>query len=111
MTKEQFVYKFEVLQAHDKEAVEIGRDLGRLLCDGYAVIKYGGALQDNYIQLLAELSGIDEDLISGLLYEGGGMHYYGVNDEIKFNVITAEDLWDFNELCNRYDDNANSVEV
>ena len=110
MTKEQFVQKFEVLQAHDKEAVEIGRDLGRLLCDGYAVIKYGGKLQDNYIQLLAELSGIDEDLISGLLYEGGGMHYYGEHGEIQYNVITAEDLWDFYELCNHHDNMINADE-
>lgn len=110
MTKKEFVQKFEVLQVHNVEAVEIGRDLGRFLLDGSAVVKYGGFLQDNYIELLAELSGIDKDLISALLYEGGGMHYYGDDNEIQYNVITAEDLWEFNELCNHHDNMINADE-
>lgn len=110
MKKEDFIHAFEVLLAHDKEAVEIGRDLGHLLLDGNAIVRYGGKLQDNYIKLLAALSGIDADLISGLLYEGGGMHYYGENNEIQYNVITAEDLWDFCKLCEHHDSLINAEE-
>lgn len=110
MKKREFVEAFEVLQAHDKEAVEIGRDLGHLLLDGPAIVRHGAKLQDSYIKLLAELSGIAEELISGLLYDGGGMHYYGDNDEIQFNVITAEDLWDFHRLCEHHDSLINAEE-
>lgn len=110
MKKEEFIHAFEVLKEHDETAIEIGRDLARHFLDGYSVVKYGGELQDSYIKLLAEASGIDENLISCLLYEGGGMHYYGENNEIQYNVVTAEDLWDFCKLCDHHDSLINAEE-
>ena len=78
-------------------------------------MEYGGSLQDHYIQLLAELSGIDKEIISCLLYEGPSMHYYGEQSNghhaIEVNVVTAEDLWDFYALCDEYDNEKRNREV
>lgn len=103
MTKNEFIRRFEVLQAHDRESVEIGRDLGRRLLDGYAVVRYGDELQEHYIELLAELSGIAVDWIAWLLYEGGGICTYGEPYAVVRNIISAGDLWDFMEECAEHD--------
>ena len=108
MTREEFVKKFEVLKEHNYQAIAIGDALGQHLLDGSPVVAYGGFLEQHYIELLAELSGITNDLISALLYEGPGMHYYGEEKNghhaIEVNVVCAEDLWDFYQLCDEYDE-------
>lgn len=115
MTREEFVKKFEVLKEHNDQAVAIGEDLGKHLLAGYAIVEYGGTLEKHYIEILAELSGITSEMISALLYEGPSMHYYGEmsNDKwaVECNVVTAEDLWDFYQLCNEYDDEQRNKEV
>lgn len=102
MTKNQFILEFQVLQTHDRESVEIARDLGKRLLDGCAVVRYGDELQEHYIQLLAELADISADWISWLLYEGGGMCTYG-EGSIKRNIITPGDVWEFMAECRAYD--------
>ena len=109
MTREEFVKKFEVLKAHNDQAMAIGDALGKHLLDGSPVVAYGGFLEQHYIELLAELSGIAKEGISALLYEGPSMHYYGEEKNghhaIETNVVTAEDLWDFYQRCDEYDAN------
>lgn len=115
MTREGFVKKFEVLKEHSDQAVAIGDALGKHLLDGSPVVAYGGFLEQHYIELLSELSGITNDLISALLYEGGGMHYYGEEKNghhaVEMNVVTADDLWDFCALCDEYDESRGEQEV
>ena len=115
MTREEFVKKFEVLKEHNDQALAIGDALGKHLLDGSPVVAYGGFLEQHYIELLSELSGITNDLISALLYEGPSMHYYGEEKNghhaIEMNVVTAEDLWDFYALCDEYDANKEEQEV
>ena len=107
MIREQFIEKFDAIKEHFEQSEAIGRMLHEHLLDGYSVIKFGGKLQQHYIELLAELSGISSEMISALLYEGPSMHYYGEQSNghhaIEFNVVTAEDLWDFYQLCAEYD--------
>lgn len=112
MTREEFVKKFEVLKKHSDESMAIAEDLHRHLLNGFSVVEYGGELEHHYIELLAASSNINADFISALLYEGGGMHSYGENVEtgkcaIEFNVLTAEDLWDFWQMCEEYDKSKN----
>ena len=115
MTREDFVKKFDVLKEHNDQAMAIGDALGKHLLDGTPVVAYGGFLEQHYIELLAELSGIDKAIISALLYEGPSMHYYGEQSNghhaIEVNVVTAEDLWDFYALCDEYDNEKRNREV
>lgn len=115
MTREDFVKKFEVLKEHNDQAMAIGDALCKHLLDGAPVVAYGGFLEQHYIELLSELSGITNDLISALLYEGPSMHYYGEQSNghhaVEMNVVTAEDLWDFHQLCDEYDENKKEHEV
>lgn len=115
MTREEFVEKFNALQEHKEQAELIADALGKHLLDGFVVVKYGDKFESRYIELLSELSGIVNELISALLYEGGGMHYYGEETNghhaIEMNVLTAEDLWDFCQLCDEYDNNKRSQDV
>ena len=115
MTREEFVKKFEVLKEHNDQAMAIGDALGKHLLDGAPVVAYGGFLEQHYIELLAELSGITKEMISALLYEGPSMHYYGEQSNghhaIEVNVVTAEDLWDFYQLCDEYDETKKQKQV
>ena len=115
MTRNEFIDKFEVLKAHNGKSIAIGEALCKDLLDGYPVVKFGGELEASYIELLASQSGISEDAISALLYEGPSMHYYGnkvgSHYEVELNVVTAEDLWDFYQLCDEYDQNNVEYEV
>ena len=115
MIREQFVKYFEVLQEHLNQQLAIGDALGVHLLDRTAVVTFGDNLAGCYIELLAENSPVSEDAISALLYEGPSMHYYGEEKNghyaVEVNVVTAEDLWDFYQLCDEYDQNKREYEV
>ena len=102
MTRSEFIDKYDVLKRHYDQSIEIGDVLGRVLLDGPAVVDYGGELEAHYIKLLAAQSGISEDAIGWLLYEGGGSCYIEEREQ-KFNVITAEDLWEFEQEVKKYE--------
>ena len=115
MTRNEFIAKFEVLKEHNDKSIAIGEALCCDLLDGYPIVKFGGELEASYIELLASQSDISEDAISALLYEGPSMHYYGnkigSHYDVELNVVTAEDLWDFYQLCDEYDQNKRGFDV
>lgn len=115
MTREEFIAKYEVLEKHFSKGLAISNALCIDLLDGYPAVKYGTELERHYIELLANASGISEDWISYLLYEGGGECYYGdvIGDkcEVEMVVKTAEDLWDFLQLCDELDNSKKDTQV
>ncbi|MBO5217484.1 MAG: hypothetical protein J6B41_07055 [Alistipes sp.] len=95
MTKQEFIDRFDALDTFHAQQAQLGDMLHQFLLDGYSVVSFGGDLIEQYIIMLAEMSGIDKDCIDNLLFEGGGMYYINGNINEPFNVVTAEDLWDF----------------
>lgn len=98
MTKQEFIERYDVLAAYYVQSQELGEMLHKYLLDGHSVVCFGSSLMEQYILLLAEMSGVDKELIEGLLYEGGCVCYINKEMNHPFTIITAEDLWEFNEL-------------
>lgn len=92
MQKQTFIEMFEKAQNFFKQQHELGQMLHKTLLNGGSVVSFGGELLEGYVKLLAEQSGISQDSIEWLLYEGGGRCF---KDKVSYSVITAEDLWEF----------------
>lgn len=98
MTKQEFIELFEVVQQYHEQSRELGEMLHKTLLDGHSVVCFGSKLQEAYIKLLADNSGVTTELIEQLLYEGSFSMWIGFEGEQKeYRIVTAEDLWEANE--------------
>lgn len=95
MTKQDFITRFETIKDYHKQQQELGEALHKHLLNGYSVVCFGDNMMTQYVEMLAELSGIDKDSMECVIYEGGGTFYADGDIDKPFNVITGEDLWDF----------------
>lgn len=103
MTKQEFTELFEVLQQYHEQSRELGEMLHKTLLDGHSVVCFGSKLQEAYIKLLHDVSGVPAELIEQLLYEGSFSMWIGFEGEQKeYRIVTAEDLWEANEALNRH---------
>ncbi|MBQ6583662.1 MAG: hypothetical protein IIX42_00745 [Alistipes sp.] len=98
MTKQEFIELFEVVQQYHEQSRELGEMLHKTLFDGHSVVCFGSKLQEAYIKLLHDVSGVPTELIEQLLYEGSFSMWIGFEGEQKeYRIVTAEDLWEANE--------------
>lgn len=98
MTKQEFIELFEVVQQYHEQSRELGEMLHKTLLDGHSVVCFGSKLQEAYIKLLHDVSGVPAELIEQLLYEGSFSMWIGFEGEQKeYRIVTAEDLWETNE--------------
>ena len=98
MTKQEFIELFEVLQQYHEQSRELGEMLHKTLLDGHSVVCFGSKLQEAYIKLLYDVSGVPTELMAQLLYEGSFSMWIGFEGEQKeYRIVTAEDLWEANE--------------
>ena len=98
MTKQEFIELFEVVQQYHEQSRELGEMLHKTLLDGHSVVCFGSKLQEAYIKLLYDVSGVPTELIEKLLYEGSFSMWIGFEGEQKeYRIVTAEDLWEANE--------------
>ena len=98
MTKQEFIELFEVVQQYHEQSRELGEMLHKTLLNGHSVVCFGSKLQEAYIKLLHDVSGVPTELIEQLLYEGSFSMYIGFEGEQKeYRIVTAEDLWEANE--------------
>lgn len=98
MTKQEFIELFEVVQQYHEQSRELGEMLHKTLLDGHSVVCFGSKLQEAYIKLLHDVSGVPTELIEQLLYEGSFSMYIGFEGEQnEYRIVTAEDLWEVNE--------------
>lgn len=98
MTKQEFTEMFEVVQQYHEQSRELGEMLHKTLLDGHSVVCFGSKLQEAYIKLLADNSGVPAEMIEQLLYEGAYSVYIGYDGEqTEYRIVTAEDLWEANE--------------
>jgi hypothetical protein len=99
MTKEQFIKRISLIQNFQKEQ-NILNDLVDMLVNGNSVVYFGDNLINEIINIISEDMEIDEndDLIDWWLYEDVEKILYDEDDngkEIKINVKTAEQLYDY----------------
>lgn len=98
MTKQEFIELFEVVQQYHEQSRELGEMLHKTLLNGHSVVCFGSKLQEAYIKLLHDVSGVPTELIEQLLYEDSFSMYIGFEGEQKeYRIVTAEDLWEANE--------------
>ena len=98
MTKQEFIELFEVVQQYHEQSRELGEMLHKTLLDGHSVVCFGSKLQEAYIKLLHDVSGVPTELIEQLLYEGSFSMYIGFEGAQKeYRIVAAEDLWEANE--------------
>lgn len=98
MTKQEFTELFEVVQQYHEQSRELGEMLHKTLLNGHSVVCFGSKLQEAYIKLLHDVSGVPTELIEQLLYEGSFSMYIGFEGAQKeYRIVAAEDLWEANE--------------
>ena len=98
MTKQEFIELFEVVQQYHEQSRELGEMLHKTLLNGHSVVCFGSKLQEAYIKLLYDVSGVPAELIEQLLYEGSFSMWIGFEGAQKeYRIVTAEDLWEANE--------------
>lgn len=93
MIKQDFIAYFDVIKEFYEQQVELGAALHKSLLNGHSIVSFGDKLMTHYVKMLSTLSNIDIDCIEYVLYEGGGTYYDAEGN--PYNVITAEDLWEF----------------
>lgn len=83
MTKQEFTELFEVLQQYHEQSRELGEMLHKTLLNGHSVVCFGSKLQEAYIKLLYDVSGVPTEHIEQLLYEGSFSMWIGFEGEQK----------------------------
>ena len=87
-----------MVQQYHEQSRELGEMLHKTLLNGHSVVCFGSKLQEAYIKLLHDVSGVPTELIEQLLYEGSFSMWIGFEGAQKeYRIVTAEDLWEANE--------------
>lgn len=94
MTRKEFIKYYNCIAEHSKQSIAIAKALSQDLLEDGCIIKYGGKLEDCCISLLSQLSGIDDQDIIELLYEGKVIAVEP-GTIIRTYINTPEALYDF----------------
>jgi len=97
MTKKQFIKRINIIQNFHSEQDTLGVLIDKLI-DGRGVVGFGDYIVQEIIDIIKEDMKIedDDDLLDWWLYEPvDKIIYEGKNYEIKINVKTAEQLYDY----------------